>query len=434
MSVTSRNPLRPLAVLGGARTPFCKAFSQLQELQADALGAAAVRAALQHSGRVATDIDETVFGNVATPVHAANISRVLALKAGIPQDRPAHTVSRNCASGMESLVSGWQAINEGRAGAVVAGGTESMSNIPLQFSREFQEWMFSLQRLKGVNRIAQLAQFRPQMLQPVVALQVGLTDPTCGLNMGETAEILAEEFQISRDAQDLFALESHLRAARAWERCFMKGEVIEVSTPKGVVSKDNGVRAQQTLEALAKLRPVFRKANGTVTAGNSSQLTDGAAALVIADDEHARGQGWTRWGTIRAYAVAGLDPRRMGLGPVYAIDRLLKETGKSLGDFDLFEINEAFAAQVLACLKAMQSPEFCKDHLYRDQPIGEIPRDKLNVNGGAIALGHPLGASGTRLVLTLFRALEEQGLRHGLAALCIGGGQGMAMWIERDVE
>ncbi|WP_437230621.1 thiolase family protein [Planctomicrobium sp. SH661] len=427
---TNRRTLVPLKVLGGVRTPFAKAFGVYDSLNADALGKVALSGALASVQLTPDKVDEVVFGNVATPVHAANISRVIAIESGVPENRPAHTVSRNCASGMEAIVGAWHAIDEGRAGVVAAGGVESMSNIPFQYSKEFQEWMLNWKKQKGFAQFTHLTSFRPSMLKPVIALQVGLTDPTCGLNMGETAEILAEEFKISREAQDQFALESHLRVAAAWDRSFMKGETVPVTVNGKTLDRDNGYRAQQSMAALAKLRPAFKK-DGSVTAGNSSQLTDGASALLVASESEAVRLGIEPIGTIHAYSVAGLDPKRMGLGPVYAIHKLLQQTGRTLSDFDLFEINEAFAAQVLACLEAMSSSQFCSQHLGREQAIGQIPRDKLNVNGGAIALGHPLGATGNRLILTLLRALKEKGLRHGLAALCIGGGQGMAFWVER---
>jgi acetyl-CoA C-acetyltransferase/acetyl-CoA acyltransferase len=262
-----------------------------------------------------------------------------------------------------------------------------------------------------------------------------LTDPTCGLNMGQTAEILAHDFAISRHDQDQFALESHQRATAAWSRCFLKGETVPMMVPgaKELLAKDVGPRANQTLEALAKLKPLFEK-NGSVTAGNSCPLTDGAAALVVMSASKAKADGLQPLGYVRDYAIAGCDPRRMGLGPVFAIDKLLRRNGLGTSHFDLFEINEAFAAQVLACQSAIASPRFAAEHLGRDSAIGEIPRDKLNVNGGAIALGHPVGTSGTRLVLTLLRALKEKGLRRGLASLCIGGGQGYTAWVETELE
>jgi len=428
--MTSNHALSPLTVLGGSRTPFVKAFGAFNSLQADRLGVDALTGALKTAQVPTSAIEEVIFGNVATPVHAANISRVIALETGMADSVPAHTVSRNCASGMESIVAAWHAIHEGRASVIAAGGVESMSNIPFQFSKEFQNWMVELNKKKGAARLAHLAKFRPRLLKPVVALQVGLTDPTCGLNMGETAEILADEFQISRQAQDEFALSSHERAAAAWKRCFLGGETTPVLADGKEIKQDNGIRAQQTIAALARLKPVFKR-NGTVTAGNSSQLTDGGSALIVSTPQAASELGIEPLGTIQAYAVAGLDPSRMGLGPVYAIHRLLKNTGMTLADFELFEINEAFAAQVLACLKAMESESFCQDHLQRAGALGAIPLDRLNVHGGAIALGHPLGASGNRLVLTLLRALKDRGLHRGLAAMCIGGGQGMAMWVER---
>lgn len=425
-----RRQLRPLAILGGMRTPFAKAFGALESLQADKLGELALTAALKACGISPDVVDEVVFGNVATPVHAANIARVIAVDSGIPVDRPAHTVSRNCASGMESIVAAWHAIDEGRARLVAAGGVESMSNIPFQYSKQFQNWMIDWRKKKGLGQLTHLASFRPKMLTPVVALQVGLTDPTCGLNMGETAEVLAADFHISREAQDQFALESHQRTAAAWERCFLGGEVTPVSIGGQTLSRDNGFRATQSMEALGRLKPVFKK-GGSVTAGNSSQLTDGASALIVTSLDDAREKGLEPLGILHAYTIAALEPRRMGLGPVYAIHQLLEQTGRRLSDFDLFEINEAFAAQVLACLEAMASDSFCREKLGREEAIGTLPRDRLNIHGGAIALGHPLGATGNRLVLTLLRSLKETGGRHGLAALCIGGGQGMAMWVER---
>jgi acetyl-CoA acetyltransferase family protein len=426
----TRRSLPPLMVLGGRRTPFAKAFGALRDCQADALGVQTLKAALDASGIQADRLDEIVFGNVASPSHAANVSRVIAIGAGVPNGRPAHTVSRNCASGMESIVAAWHAVDEGRAGVVAAGGVESMSNIPFQLSHEFQNWMIDWQKKKGAGWLAHLAKLRPKMLKPIPALKLGLVDPTCGLNMGETAEVLAREFDISRQAQDEFALASHQRTAAAWERGFFNDEVVPVQDC-GQLERDNGFRPQQSMEALGKLKPVFARESGSVTAGNSSQLTDGACALILAGEESAKELGVQPLGIIRAYSVAGLDPKRMGLGPVFAIHQLLQQTGRALSDFDLYEINEAFAAQVLSCLEAMNSEKFCQEHLGRGEPLGEIPREKLNVNGGAIALGHPLGASGNRLILTLLRALQERGLQHGLAALCVGGGQGMAFWVER---
>ncbi|HEY2250812.1 MAG TPA: thiolase family protein [Planctomycetaceae bacterium] len=426
-----------MAIIAGIRTPFAKAFGALEDRPADELGVAAARAALQRSGLAPADIDEVVFGNVAGPPEASNVSRVIALKAGIPWDKPAHTVNRNCASGMEALFSAWQIIREGRARVMLAGGTESMSNVPLLWDTRMRDWLLKLSRARGWKKAALLSQLRPGFFKPIPGLELGLTDPTCGLNMGQTAEVLAKEFAISRAEQDAFALASHQRATAAWQRCFFKDEVVPLAArgDRGkAVEQDVGPRANQSLEALAKLKPLFDRQRGTVTAGNSCPLTDGAAAAVVMSAEHAHRLNLAPLGYIRDYTIAGCDPSRMGLGPVFAIHKLLKKTGLTLDSFDLVEINEAFAAQVLACVKALASADFAAHALGETQPVGVIDPARLNVNGGAIALGHPVGTSGTRLVVTLLRALREQGSRRGLASLCVGGGQGVAVWLETELS
>jgi acetyl-CoA C-acetyltransferase/acetyl-CoA acyltransferase len=426
-----------LAIIAGARTPFAKAFGVLADRPADELGRIAVEGVLHESGLAPADVDEVVFGNVAGPPEASNVSRVIALRGGIPWDRPAQTVNRNCASGMEALFTAWQTIGEGRAGVMVAGGTESMSNVPFLWDARMQKWLLKFFRAKGWKKGSLLAGLRPHFFRPVPALEVGLTDPICGLNMGQTAEVLAREFAISRAEQDAFALRSHQRATAAWQRCFFKGEVVTVPALKGkdnAVEKDVGPRENQSLAALEKLPPMFDRRGGSVTAGNSCQITDGAAAIVVMPAAQARSAGLEPLGYVRDYAIAGCDPGRMGLGPVFAMHKLFKKTGRSLRDFDLFEINEAFAVQVLACLKALASPEFTKQALGESQPLGELDPERLNVNGGAIALGHPVGASGMRLVITLLRALRERGQRRGLASLCVGGGQGAAVWLETELS
>ena len=435
-TVTQPHP-EPLAIIAGVRTPFAKAFGALENRPADELGRVAAEGVLQRSGLAPTDIDEVVFGNVAGPPEASNVSRVIALEAGIPWDRPAHTVNRNCASGMESLFSAWQIIREGRARVILAGGTESMSNVPLLWDTRMRDWLLKLSRAGGWKKGALLTKLRPGFFKPIPGLELGLTDPTCGLNMGQTAEVLAKEFAISRAQQDAFALRSHQRATAAWQRCFFKDEVVPIVAHDGRtdgVEQDVGPRANQSLEALAKLRPLFDRQRGSVTAGNSCPLTDGAAASIVMSAEHARSRNLKPLGYIRDYAIAGCDPSRMGLGPVFAIHKLLRKTGLSLADFELVEINEAFAAQVLACQNALSSSEFAKHSLGESQAIGVIDPERLNINGGAIALGHPVGSSGTRLVITLLRALREQGRRRGLASLCVGGGQGVAVWLETELS
>ncbi len=437
ISVCPKQLPPPLAVVDGVRTPFAKAFGALAEVSAVELGKVTIAELLRRRGLKPEDIGEVVFGNVAGPADAANIARVISLTAGIPHDCPAHSVNRNCASGMESVISAWQLIRDNRANVVIAGGTESMSNVPLLWKPQMQRWLLQFRRASVFQRAGLLTQLRPSWFRPVAALELGLTDPTCGENMVQTAERLAKEFAISRSRQDEFALLSHQRATAAWERCFYKDEVtqhVELRSRGKAVTKDSGPREKQTLDALTRLRPILRTPGATITAGNSCPITDGAASLLLMTPQEASRRGLTPLGFIRAYSVAGCDPSRMGLGPVFATHRLLSETGMQLSDFDLFEINEAFAAQVLACLEAFQSTDFGRKQLGRNAALGTIAFDQLNVNGGAIALGHPVGTSGTRLILTLLRALRERGLRRGLASLCVGGGQGVAVWVERELE
>ncbi len=425
------NTLQPIAVLAGARTPFCKAFTDLRELSAVELGQRALLDALRRSDLTANDVDEVIFGNVSGPPDAANIARVIALKAGVPIDRISHTVNRNCASGMESILGAWQSISQGRAKVVVAGGTESMTNIPLLVNAEAAKIWQRIARSKTAwQRMAAFASFRPRHFKPVAGIELGLTDPVSGLNMGETAEVLVQEFTLSREQQDQFALNSHRKAAAAQQKCFLSGEIVPVELRGGVkVEKDNGPRHQQSLEQLARLRPLFAT-GGTVTAGNSCPLTDGAAALVLVAGDQAQRYSQPPLGYVTSYAIAGCEPARMGLGPVYATAKLLKQTGLRMSDFDRIEINEAFAAQVLACQAAAMSQAFAAQELGMSRSLGEFADDRINVHGGAIALGHPVGTTGTRLVLTLLRTLKAAGLKRGLATLCVGGGQGVAMVVE----
>lgn len=431
----SKQRMEPLAVLAGVRTPFIKSFTDLQKVRAVELGTSVLRSVIKRGGTSVEAIDEVIFGNVAGPPDAANIARVIALTAGVPNDRIAHTVNRNCASGMESIISGWQAISQGRSNLIVAGGTESMSNVPLLFSRTAASRWQQLGRAKTIGqKLRSIASFRPGDFKPVPGIKLGLTDSTCGLNMGQTAERLADEFDITREQQDRFSMNSHDKAEAAQKACFLSGEIEPLEIADGVrVERDNAIRKGQSMQQLAKLRPIFAS-NGSVTAGNSCPLTDGAAALLLTPANQLPRFEQQPLGFVTAYAIAGCDPRRMGLGPVYATAKLLGETGLTLDDFELIEINEAFAAQVIACQRAMASKTFAQSELNRRAAVGELDPDKLNVNGGAIALGHPVGSTGTRLVLTLLRALKANGKRRGLATLCVGGGQGVAMMLETELE
>jgi acetyl-CoA C-acetyltransferase/acetyl-CoA acyltransferase len=423
-----------IAIVAGVRTPFVKAFGPMESIPAHELGRIAAAAVLERADVQVADIDQVVFGSGTIHPEAPNPARVIALLAGIPEDRPAHTVQRNCASGLEAVSTAAQILQLGEAGTVLAGGTESMSQIPILFSSESTALFLRLMQAKGWwQRIKGMLRFRPRHFKPVPGIKLGLTDPICGLMMGETAEVLADDFGITRQQQDEYALQSHQRAAAAVESCVLSEEITPVKTggANGEVKKDIGPRKNQTLEALAKLPPYFRPKNGTVTVGNSCSITDGAAALVMMPGEAARAQGRKPLGYLRGYAYAGCEPRRMGLGPVYATSKLLAKTGLSLKDIDLIEMNEAFAAQIIANEKAFASDQFAQKHLGLSKALGEIDRSRFNVNGGAIALGHPVGATGTRLALTALKELERRNLRYGLATLCIGGGQGGALLLER---
>jgi acetyl-CoA C-acetyltransferase/acetyl-CoA acyltransferase len=423
-----------IAILDGVRTPFTKAFGPLADVPAKELGRIATTALLQRAQVRPDQVDQVVFGNVATPADAANVARVIALTAGIPRDRIAHTVQRNCASGMEAITTAAQLIQLGEARVVVAGGTESMSQIPLLYNKEATALYLRLGRAKTVwQRLGALLRFRPRHFKPLVGVQLGLTDPVSGLIMGETAEEIARDWHVTRQEQDLYALQSHQRAAAAQKAGLFAQEIVPVPAEIAghEVAEDVGLRADQTLEALARLKPFFRK-DGTVTVGNSSMITDGAAAVLVMPGEAARAEGRTPLGYLRGYAYAGCDPARMGMGPAFATGKLLNKLNLQLSDIDLIELNEAFAAVVLCNEKAFASAEFARDRLGRGAPLGELGRERTNVNGGAIALGHPVGATGTRLVLTLLKELRRRGLRRGLATLCVGGGQGAAVLVEAE--
>lgn len=423
-----RNGGRKVVILDGYRTPYVKAWTAMKDVPAYELGRITVREVLDRCGVRPEEADEVIIGNVAQPAEAANIARVIALEAGIPESVPAYTVCRNCASGMEAIAQAYERVRSGQAEIVVAGGVESMSQIPLLWDHEYAGILNSLRRAKTPwQKLTAASRLRPRHFRPIVALMQGLTDRTCTLNMGETAEVLAREFDIPRAEQDLFALQSHQRATAA--RARLAEEIVPVLAGTGyaAVTEDIGPRANQTLEALAALKPYFDRRYGTVTPGNSSPITDGAAAVLVTSAERTRALGVPPLGEVVSYAWAALEPRRMGLGPAHATPKALDRAGMTLQDVDLIEINEAFAAQVIANEIAWDSDRFAREELGRSKKIGPLDRAKTNLNGGAIALGHPVGSSGTRIMLTLLKEMRRRGAEVGLATLCVGGGQGGAM-------
>ena len=420
-----------IAIVSGFRTPFCKAGGVMSDLKADDLGAYIVRELVARSGISKDLIDQVIIGNVLQPAHAANIARVISVKAGIPVKAQAYTVNRNCASGLEAITSGCDRLLLGEDEVIVAGGVESMSHFPVTIGKKYKDFLNNLSKAKTIKqKLACLFTLRPSFIIPEFP---EISDPLCSLSMGQTAEILAREFNVSREEQDEFALKSQQRAENALNKGLFLTEIIPIPLPPNyalVQMQDEGPRNGQTLGSLAKLKTLFDPLTGTVTAGNSSQLTDGAAAVLLMKESKAKELNLKPLGYIKGYAVAGLDPSHMGLGPVFAIAKLLEKTKMKLSDFDLIEINEAFAAQVMGVVKASASKVFAEKNLDREEALGVIELEKLNVNGGAIALGHPLGASGTRLVITILNELKRQNKKLGLVSLCIGGGQGQAAILE----
>ncbi|HTS85135.1 MAG TPA: acetyl-CoA C-acetyltransferase [Usitatibacter sp.] len=424
---------RRVYVVDGARTPFLKAKQGLGPFTGGDLAVNAGRALLMRQPFEATAFDEVIVGAAMPSADEANIGRVISLRLGCGDKVPAWTVMRNCASGLQALDTAALNIVAGRSSLVLAGGTDAMSHAPLLYGPAMVNWFAALYAAKGgAQKAAVMAKLRPGMLfAPVIALLQGLTDPVVKLSMGSTAEIVAKRFGITRLMMDEFAVESHRRVAFAQDN----GRLTEVEPmygPDGTVySLDDGVRRDSSVEKLAKLKPVFDRTYGNVTAGNSSQVTDGAAMLILASEDVVNEYALKPLGRVVDANWGALDPAEMGLGPVHAITPMLRRNALTFDDIDAVEINEAFAAQVLGCLAAWDSDEYCKQYFGLDRAFGAPGREKLNVDGGAIAIGHPIGASGARVVLHVLKVLERTGGRRGVASLCIGGGQGGAMLVER---
>jgi acetyl-CoA C-acetyltransferase len=375
--------------------------------------------------------DEVIMGCVNPIADEINPGRVAALRLGIDESVPGWTVQRNCGSGMQSIDVGFRYIEQGQADLVLAGGTEALSYTPLLFNHNAVEWYSRLVMARGLlRRLEAMAGFRLGFLKPVIGLERGLTDPVVELNMGQTAEVLAFLFSISRQEADQYAVESQLRLARAQADGSL-GEIEPMFGRDGTLyDHDDGVRPDSSVESLAKLHPAFERPFGKVTAGNSSQITDGACWVILASEEAVEQHGLTPLARIVDSRWAALDPRIMGLGPTLAATPLLTDHGLALDDIGAWEINEAFAAQLIACLKAWANEDYCRKVLHLDGALGNLDRARLNVDGGAIGLGHPVGSTGARIVLHLVHALRRLKAKRGIASECIGGGQGGAMLIE----
>ena len=432
MASTDRTGSRRVYVVDGSRTPFLKARGRPGPFSGADLAVGCGRPLLARQQFAATAFDEVIIGAALPSADEANIARVISLRLGCGDLVPAWTVMRNCASGMQALDSACTNILAGRSSLVLAGGTDAMSHAPLLFGPAMVNWLANWYGAKSFGQRAGVAlQFRLVYLAPVIAILKGLSDPIVKLSMGQTAEIVAKRFGITRTMMDEFAAQSHQRVL-AGRRDNHFGEIETLIDASGAVYKDDdGVRSDSTPERLAKLKPVFDKTYGSVTAGNSSQVTDGAALLILASEEALNKHHLKPLGAIVDSHWAALDPSEMGLGPVHAITPLLKRNGLGLADIDAIEINEAFAAQALGCIEAWKSADYCKEKLGLDNAFGAVDMSKLNVDGGAIALGHPIGTSGARVVLHALKVLERSGGKRAVASLCIGGGQGGAMLLER---
>ncbi len=426
---------RPVYIVDGARTPFLKARGAPGPFTASDLAVAAGRPLMLRQPFPPEALDEVILGCVSSGPDEANIARVAALRLGCGEATPAWTVQRNCASGMQAVDSAAKDIASGRAELVLAGGTESMSHHPVLLRDEMVAWLAAWNRARGIGgRARQLARLRPPMLQPIIGLLRGLTDPVVGLSMGQTAERLAWRFNISREAMDAFAVQSHRRLAEALAEGRLE-EIEPLFDTRGTpYEHDDGLRPDTDMTTLARLNPVFDPPTGKVTAGNSAQITDGAAWLLLASEERVTEYDLPVLGRLTDTAWAALDPAEMGLGPTHAMAPLMTRHQLNSDDIDYWEINEAFAAQVLACLHTWQDADYCRDTLGLEAPFDPIEESRLNVDGGAIALGHPVGASGARIVLHLLHTLRRNRARRGIASLCVGGGQGGAVLVEHTPD
>jgi acetyl-CoA C-acetyltransferase len=427
---------KPIYVVDGARTPFLKSKNRPGPFAASDLATQAGRSLLSRQPFAPNELDEVILGCAAPSVDEVNIGRVAALRMGCGQKVPGWTVMRNCASGMQALDSGISNILAGRADVVLAGGVDALSRAPLLYGDKMVLWFSDMAAARTPARRLALFGRLPvkALLAPVIGIMKGLTDPMVGLLMGQTAENVAHRFGITRDEMDAFSARSHEKVIRAQDNGTLAsggGEVEALYDAKGnVYTLDDGVRRDASIQNLAKLKPFFDRKYGNVTPGNSSQITDGAAWMILASEQGVRQHNLNPIGRIVDSEWAGLDPAHMGLGPVHAATPILRRHKLGLNDVDYWEINEAFAAQVLGCLAAWADEKYCREELGLGGALGELDEERLNVDGGAIALGHPVGASGARIVLHLLKTLKRNNAKRGLASICIGGGLGGAMLVE----
>ena len=423
---------RRVAIVGGCRTPFAKAGTVFRDLTAVDLAKLATRELLARTEVDPRAVDQVIFGQVLPSVLVPNVAREVSLLPQFPRTIPAHSLNRACASAGQAIAEAHDQIALGQADVVIAGGTESLSDIPILHSRRLSALLVEAGKAKTLGRrLAALARTRPRDLVPVTP---AIAEPSTGMTMGQSAEKMAKENGITREAQDRFALRSHQRAAAGTADGRLTAEIGPAFVPPHfdvVVTSDNGVRADTSYDQLAALRPVFDRRYGTVTAGNASPLTDGAAAVLVMAEEAARAAGYAPLALVRSYAVAAVDPAdQLLMGPAYAVPKALERAGLRWKDLGLVEMHEAFAAQALSNVQAFESRSWAERHLGRSEPVGEVDWDATNVMGGSIAIGHPFGATGARLVTTLANEMRRRGVEFGLVSICAQGGMGFAMVLE----
>lgn len=432
---TSSGRQRQVYLVDGLRTPFLKFKGRPGPMTASDLAVTVTRMLVHKQPFAVTEISEVITGCAMSRADEANIARIIALRTGLGMAMSAFTVQRNCASGLQALDSASLNIQQGVSQLVLAGGCEAMSYAPVLFSDQFVHVLANFYQAKSVpKKLLSLLQIRLKDLAPVYSVERGLTDHIVNLAMGQTAENLAKRFDISREEMDAFALRSHQRVLQAQsEKLFP--EILPLYTASGqLIERDDGVRTETSMEKLSILKPQFDRPYGLVTAGNSSQITDGAAFVLLADGQTVKKYQLPILARVVDVSWAGVDPAQMGLGPAHAIAPMLQRHHLKLSDIDYWEINEAFAAQVIAVINALSSREYCAKEFGLHEAVGEIDQSRLNIDGGAVALGHPIGASGARIVLHLAHVLQRKQARYGIASLCIGGGQGGAMLLEQVSE
>ncbi|MCY1063052.1 acetyl-CoA C-acyltransferase [Nannocystis sp. SCPEA4] len=426
--------IRKVAVVAGARTPFCKAGGQLVRSSAVQLGVAAARETLMRAQIRPERVQQIIFGIVSPPVGAPNIAREIALAGAFPTGVPGYTISMACISSNQAITSAAEAIALGKADVILAGGAEVLSDVPIQYGRRFRDALFQASKARSASE--RLKAFRGVKLSDLAPVAPAIAETSTGQTMGQSAEKMAKAFGIKREDQDKFAAQSHHRAGEAWKNKLISPRIAPVAVPKGkemaIVTSDDHPRPDTTVEKLAALKPVFDRELGSVTAGNSSPLTDGASAVLLASEEVARAEGWPILGLLRGYQYTAIDPfEHLLMGPVSAVASVLDQTGLTLSDLGVIEMHEAFAAQVLANIHGLASAKYCAEKLGRPAPVGEIDPTFINQWGGSISLGHPFGATGGRLVLQLLDQMAQKSAQFGLISACAAGGMGSALVFER---